>query len=130
MRDGHGRETQSETDRERGMKENSEKKREAEREDHSRGDGSKEVRKAECFPAVPQALVKFRKVFISKKDSKRGRHIDHNVFSFLFHILIAYFRWFSAYFFFPHSKPKCSIYLNFAKLETVTETADKKFFIS
>lgn len=129
MRDGHGRETQSETDRERGMKENSEKKREAEREDHSRGDGSKEVRKAECFPAVPQALVKFRKVFISKKDIEGSAHRSQCIFLLISHfdcLLQVVF----CIFFFPHSKPKCSIYLNFAKLETVTETADKKFFIS
>ncbi|XP_070777470.1 protein capicua homolog [Enoplosus armatus] len=47
LRDGHSRETRSEMDRERerGMKENSEKKggRETDREDHSMGDSSKEA---------------------------------------------------------------------------------------
>lgn len=50
VRDGYGREKRSEmdTERERGMKESSEKKRgrETDREDHSMGDSSKEVRKA------------------------------------------------------------------------------------
>lgn len=47
LRDGHSRETQSEMDRERDMKDNSEKKggRETDREDHNMSDSSKEVRK-------------------------------------------------------------------------------------
>ncbi|XP_044027823.1 protein capicua homolog isoform X2 [Siniperca chuatsi] len=45
LRDGHSRETRSEMDRERGMKENNEKKRgrETDRQDHSMGDSSKEA---------------------------------------------------------------------------------------
>ena len=54
LRDGHCQETRSEMDRERerGMKENSEKKgsRETGRDDHSMGDSSKEVRISEYLP--------------------------------------------------------------------------------
>lgn len=49
LRDGHSRERRSDMDREqgRGMKETSDKKggRETDREDHSMGDSSKEVRR-------------------------------------------------------------------------------------
>lgn len=48
LRDGHSRDSRSEMDRERGIKENSEKKggKEANRGDDSTGDSSKEVRKS------------------------------------------------------------------------------------
>ncbi|XP_008287602.1 protein capicua homolog isoform X2 [Stegastes partitus] len=56
MRDGHGREKRSETDEERGMKENSDKKRgrELEREDHS--NSSKEAGPPRSPPPPPSSL--------------------------------------------------------------------------